>query len=162
MAKTAALIQYSHNFECKECITDDTIHYDTDLQGHWWRTMQYLIRIGQSGIVLNPDKFQFARKTVDMSIEPLPKYIDAIHNFPIPKSTTNIRSWFGLVNQVSNYAQLRETIFPFKPFLSPKCSFQWTPERDAAFNSSQEIIIEAICHGVEILEKFYPSKQTCL
>ena len=155
------------DFERKERVTDDTIHYDTDLQDHWWRTIQYLIRIGQSGIVLNPDKFQFACKTVDFAgfrisdtfIEPLPKYIDAIRNFPIPKSTTDIRSWFGLVNQVSNYAQLREIMSPFKPFLSPKCSFQWTPELDAAFNLSKEIIIEAICHGVEI---FDPSKRTCL
>ena len=90
---------------------------------------------------------------------PLPKYIDAIRNFPIPKSTTDIPSWFGLLNQVSNYAQMRKIMSPFKPFLSPKCSFQWTPELDATFNLSKEIIIEAICHGVEI---FDPLKRTCL
>ena len=43
-----------------------------------------------------------------MSIEPLPKYIDAIKFFPVPKSITDIRSWFSLVNKVANYAQLRE------------------------------------------------------
>ena len=65
-------------------------------------------------MVLNPDKFQFAVHTADFAgfrvsdenIEPLPKYLDAIRTFPTPKSTTDIRSWFGLVNQVSNYAQL--------------------------------------------------------
>ena len=34
------------------------------------------------------------------SIEPLPKYLDAIRSFPTPKSTKDIRSWFGLVNQL--------------------------------------------------------------
>ena len=81
--------------------------------------------------MLNPDKFQFAEKSVDFAgfrvsdstIEPLPKYLDAIKDFPSPTSTTDIRSWFGLVNQVSNYAQVRDSMAPFKPFLSPHCKF---------------------------------------
>ena len=157
------------DFERKERCVDDTIHYDTDteLEAHWWRTIELLICLGQSGIVSNPDKFQFARKTVDFAgfrisdatIEPLPKYIDAIRDFPTPTSLTDIRSWFGLVNQVSNYAQLREMMAPFKPFLSPKCKFEWTSELDNAFNLSKIAIVEAIRHGVEI---FDPSLRTCL
>lgn len=53
------------DFEREERIVDDTLHYDDDLREHWWRTMKFLIRIGQSDIVLNSDKFQFASKTVD-------------------------------------------------------------------------------------------------
>ena len=102
------------NFERKERCVDDTIHYDSDLEQHWWRTIDLLKRVGQAGIVLNPDKFQFAEKSVnfagfrvsDNTIEALPKYLDAIRDFPSPASTTDIRSWFGLVNQVANYAQL--------------------------------------------------------
>ena len=93
-----------------------TCHYDKDLEEHWWRTIKFLIRVGQSGVIINPDKFRFARKTADFAgfrisektIEPLPQYLDAIRNFPAPTSTTDIRSWFGLINQVSNYAQLRD------------------------------------------------------
>lgn len=155
------------DFECKERCVDDTIHYDTDLEMHWWRTIQFLIRVGQSGIVLNPDKFRFARKTVDFAgfrisdttIEPLPKYLDAIRDFPTPTCLTDIRSWFGLVNQVSNYAQLRDMMAPFKPYLSPKCKFEWTPELDTAFNASKISIVEAIRHGVEIFDQH---KRTCL
>jgi len=75
--------------------------------------------VGQVGIVLNPDKFQFARHTVDSAefciskstVELLLKYTDLyisaaaqelICNFPTPSSTTDIRSWFSLVNQVSS------------------------------------------------------------
>ena len=68
------------DFERKERCVDDTIHYDTDLREHWWRTIDFLILTGRSGIVLNPDKFCFAQRTVDFagfcisdsSIEPLP------------------------------------------------------------------------------------------
>ncbi len=56
-------------------------------------------------------------------MKPLPKYLNAIQDFPMPASTTDIRSWFGLINQVANYAQLRDIVAPFKPFLSPKVHF---------------------------------------
>ena len=129
----------------KERVVDDVLHYDSDLEEHWWRTIDYLILVGKSGVILNPDKFRFARKTVDFAgfritettVEPLPKYLDAIRDFPTPTSTTDIRSWFGLVNQVSNYAQLRDLVAPFRPFRSTKCTFFWNEELDAAFQSQR-------------------------
>ena len=155
------------DMERKDRCVDDLIYYDDDLEAHWWRTIDLLRLLGTSGIVLNPDKFQFASKIVDFAgfrisedtIEPLPKYLDAIRHFPTPTSTTDIRSWFGLVNQVTNYAQLRDVMEPFRPFLSPKRPFCWGPELHAAFTKSKDIIIEAIRHGVEI---FDPSRPTCL
>ena len=154
-------------FERKERCVDDTVHFDTDLEQHWWRTIDFLTRVGHAGIVLNPDKFQFAERSVDFAgfrvsdstIEPLPKYLDAIRDFPSPTSTTDIRSWFGLVNQVSNYAQLRDSMAPFKPFLSPRCKFSWSPELEAAFQASKAAIIAAIRQGVEI---FDIQRRTCL
>jgi len=99
-------------YERKERCVNDTVHYNSDLEQHWWITIDFLTHVGQAGIVLNPDKFQFAERTVDFAgfrvldsaIEPPPKYLDAIRDFPSPTNTTDIRSWFGLVNQVCNYA----------------------------------------------------------
>ena len=107
---------------------DDTVHYDEDLETHWWQTIDFLKIVGSAGMVLNLMKFQFAKREVEFAgfcitestIEPLNKYFDAIMDFPTPVSITDIRSWFGLVNQVSNYAQLRDLMAPFRPFLSPK------------------------------------------
>ena len=130
-------------FPRKETVVDDTCHYDNidELEQHWWRTIDYLILCGKNGIILNPEKFQFARTTVDFAgfritnstIEPLPKYIDAIRDFPTPKSITDIRSWFGLINQLANYAQLRDLMLPFRPFLSPKNPFIWNDELQSCF-----------------------------
>ena len=154
-------------FERKERCVDDTIHYDSDLEQHWWRTIDFLTRVGRAGIVLNPDKFQFAERSVnfagfkvsDSTIEPLPKYLDAIRDFPSPASTTDIRSWFGLVNQVANYAQLRDIMEPFKPFLSPRCQFSWSPQLEEAFQLSKDAILSAIRQGVEIFDLH---RRTCL
>ena len=154
-------------FERKERCVDDTIHYDGELEKHWWRIIDFLTRVGRAGIVLNPEKFQFAERSVDFAgfrvteetIEPLPKYLDAIREFPSPSSTTDVRSWFGLVNQVSNYAQLRDVMAPFKPFLSPRCKFTWSAELEEAFQSSKATIVEEIKEGVEI---FDTKRRTCL
>ena len=154
-------------FPNKERCVDDTVHYDVNLEQHWWRTIEFLSLVGSSGVVLNPDKFQFAQKSVDFAgfrvsphnIEPLPKYLDAIRAFPTPKNITDIRSWFGLVNQVSHYAQLRDVMAPFRLLLSPKKKFLWNDEIDASFNSSKQIIVDKIREGVKI---FSLDKVTCL
>ena len=155
------------DFNDKERCIDDICHFDDNLEQHWWRTIDLLISLGEAGVVVNPDKFQFAQQTVEFagfritpsSTEPLPKYLDAIRDFPTPKNTSDIRSWFGLVNQVSNYAQLRDLMAPFKPFLSPRCPFSWNEELNSKFEESKLLIIEAICKGVEI---FDVTKRTCL
>ena len=155
------------SFKRKERCIDDTIFYDDSIEIHWWRTIDFLIMVGQAGIVLNPKKFQFSMKTVDFAgfrisedrVEPLPKYIDAIRMFPTPTNSTDIKSWFGLINQLSSYAQLRDFMTPFRPYLSPKVQFSWNDELNTAFEKSKALIVDAIKHGVEI---FDVSKQTCL
>ena len=76
------------DFDRKERCVDDTCHYDPleDLETHWWRTIELLSTCGSAGIVLNPDKFQFAQTNVEFAgfevsedrILPLPKYLEAI------------------------------------------------------------------------------------
>ena len=155
------------DFERKERCVDDTLHYDTDLEAHWWRTIKFLRKVGSSGIVLNPTKFQFSQREVEFAgfkisndrIEPLPKFLDAIRTFPAPRNSTDVKSWFGLTNQVANYAQLRDLLAPFRKFLSPKVKFEWTTELNEAFVKSRDYIVEAIYNGVEIFDL---DKKTCL
>ena len=86
------------DFVRKERCVDDTIHCDDDLESHWWRTIEYLELTGNAGIVLNPDKLQFCQQEVEFagfkitssSVEPLPKYLEAISNFPKPKNLSLI------------------------------------------------------------------------
>ena len=155
------------DFVREERCVDDTIHYDENMEEHWWRTIDLLDTMGINGAVMNPDKLQFCQRQADFAgfrlgennIEPLPKYIEAIRSFPTPKSTKDIRSSFGLVNQVANYGQLRDFMTLFRPFLSPKYKFFWSQVLDKAFEESKTHIIEAICQGVEIFDM---SKPTCL
>ena len=48
---------------------------------------------------------------------------------------------------------------PFKPFLSPRCKFSWSPELEATFQKSKESIVESIRQGGEIFDM---QRRTCL
>ena len=155
------------DFKDKERCVDDTIYWDVDLESHWWRTMEFLETVGNAGIILNPKKFQFAQKDVKFAgfeitcsgVKPLQKYIDAIRTFPTPSCVTDLRAWYGLTNQVSHYAQLRELVAPMRPMLKKYAKFEWTDTLDKAFEESKIKIIEAIRNGVEIFDK---DRITCL
>jgi hypothetical protein len=67
-----------------------------------------LSHCNKNGKVFSPDKFVFAKETVEFAgfeitkegIKPTDKYIKAIRNFPTPTNISEVRSWFGLINQV--------------------------------------------------------------
>ena len=46
-------------FPRKETVVDDTCIYDefNDLEGHWWRTIDYLVLCGKNGVILNQKSF---------------------------------------------------------------------------------------------------------
>ena len=152
-------------------VIDDTLLYDdkSDMETHWWRVIDYLELCGSNGIILNSEgnKFQFSSPEVEFtsfkisesSVTPLHKYVQAIKDFPRPSNLTDVRAWFGLVNQVAHYGRMVELMAPFKPLLSPKTKFVWTDELENAFVKSKAAIIDAIIEGVEI---FDPNRTTCL
>ena len=84
--------------------------WDRDLEEHWWRVIDYLELLGRNGIILSPEKFQFSSHEIDFAgfrvtdheVKPLPKYLDAIRDFPRPTNISDVCSWLGLVNQVAH------------------------------------------------------------
>ena len=146
---------------------DDLCLWDGDLAAHWWRVIRYMDRIANNGIILSPAKFEFCAREIefagfvvtDTEVKPLPKYLNAIMSFPRPINISDVRSWFGLVNQVSHYARLTDLMSPFKPFLSPKVKFRWDDELQMAFERSKHEIVESIKEGVKI---FDPERVTAL
>ena len=73
------------------------------------QTCEFLDICGRNGIILNPDKFQFSEDLVQFmrfkvgvdTIKLGAKYESEIRNFPWPKTLTDIRLWFGLVEHVA-------------------------------------------------------------
>ena len=149
-----------------KCV-DDALLWASTLEESFYQAAKWLDLCGRNGITLNPAKFVFSKETVEFAgfeismntVRPCPKIFAAIEKFPTPKNITDLRSWYGLVNQVS-YSFASATIMsPFRDLLSPLRKFNWTDELDSAFNESKKTIISEIEKGVEIFDKNRP---TCI
>lgn len=92
-------------------------------------------------------------------VKPGPKFHQAITDFPTPKNLTDIRSWFGLINQISFTFSMAESMLPFRDLLKKDSKFLWTPELQAAMDESKVHIVQQIEKGVAIFDKSLP---TCL
>lgn len=157
------IMDFPHKTKC----VDDTLIWSNSIEDAFHKAVEWLDLCGKNGIVLNPNKFTFAKQTVDFagfqitptSVKPCQHSLEAIKEFPTPKNITDIRSWFGLINQVSYAFASAERMLPFRDLLKPGKPFTWNSQLDDLFNESKAIIIEEIRHGVEIFDK---SKPTCL
>ena len=149
-----------------KCV-DDALLWSDSIQDSFFQAVEWLDICGNSGITLNPDKFVFSQDTVDFagfeitanSVRPCEKFLNSIRNFPTPKNITDIRSWFGLVNQVSYAFSMTAKMLPFSELLQPNSTFNWNDQLDSLFNESKSVIIDEIEEGVRIFDK---NKPTCL
>ena len=140
---------------------------DNGIASSFFQAVDWLDRCGHNGVVGNPTKFAFAKLETDFAsfavgpstVGPCQSFIEAIKNFPSPKNTTDIRSLFGLINQVSYAFASAERMQPFRDFLKPNVHFTWTDEMQSLFEEAKSLIINEVRQGVEIFDK---SKPTCL
>ena len=132
-----------------------------------------MLEVGhKAGLIFNSDKFQFGQDTVDFAglevskegVKPSRKLVESIKTFPRPETLSEVRSFFGLVNQVSYSFSLSAVMEPLRLLLKPDTwapshKFSWTPELERSFQSAKEEIVKAICDGV----KYFDVKRwTCL
>ena len=149
-----------------KCV-DDALLWDDTIEESFYHTVDFLDTCGNNGVTLNPPKFTFARSTVEFAgfeitpttVRPCPHFIEAILKFPTPRSITDIRSWFGLINQVSYAFAAADKMAPFRNLLKPGTRFIWTKDLDDLFEESKAVITHEIHRGVEIYDKGLP---TCL
>ena len=149
-----------------KCV-DDTLLWDSSIEQAFFHTVDWLDLCGRNGVSLNPTKFIFAKETVEFAgfeitpsaVRPAQKFLQSIRDFPTPKSVTDVRSWFGLVNQVSYAFAAAERMQPFRDLLKPGNEFEWNDTMNSLFNESKSVILQEIKEGVEIFDKTRP---TCL
>merc|ERR1712015_470984 len=92
-------------------VVDDLLLYDEDLVTHLQRSYEVLMRCRESGITLNKDKFVVAAPSVNFCGYTLSRHgisadqskVSAIRDFPKPANITDLRSFMGLVNQLSEF-----------------------------------------------------------
>ena len=138
-----------------KCI-DDTILWSDSIEQNFYKVCEFLTKCSNAGMVFNPAKFQFSEKQVDylgftisdQGIRPQDQFLDNIRTFPTPNNITDVRSWFGLINQVSYSFATAPAMAPFRHLLSAKIPFYWSEELQASFDASKEEIIQQCNKGV--------------
>ena len=119
------------------------------------------------GCTFNPNKFQFGQKEVNFlgflvtedGVKTTNQFRESILNFPPPQNTTDVRSWFGCVNQVSYSFASAPLMAPFRHLLSSKVPFEWSEELQTAFEASKKEILAQCEKGVR---SFNPELPTAL
>ena len=156
----------SHIGRKTQCI-DDALLWSESIEEAYHQATEWLHTCALNGITLNPHKFRFAQDEVDFAgftitpseVRPSQKYLEAITGFPTPKNITDVRAWFGLVNQVAYAFSMAPTMQPFRDLLKPTNPFLWNAQTQRAFDLSKTTICQRIAEGVTIYDK---SRPTCL
>ena len=121
------------DFDNKTKCINDTCTWANDLKGSFFQACAWLDLCGNNAIIQNPEKFQFGEDVIEFagfeitmnSIRPCKTFLLAIQEFPVPQTLTNIRSWFGLINQVNYCVSMMDTMKPFRDLLKPSTTFYW-------------------------------------
>ena len=148
----------------KNCV-DDSLLFDDTIEENFFRVCSFLEQGAKGGCTFNPEKFQFGEKEVDFlgfrvtntGVQPTQSFIDSIMSFPTPRSITDIRSWFGAVNQISYAFAAAPVMAPFRHLLSSKVPFQWSDELQAGFEASKLEIIQQCEKGVRSFDPDLPT-----
>ena len=134
------------------------------MRRHAHHVRQFLARCAEKNITLNLDKWQFAQPeihfagfllsangySVDSSIT------DAIARFPTPSGRAKLRSFLGLVNQLSaSTPTIASLLNPLRPLLSTKNEFVWSLGLEEAFEKAKLSLTSA-----PTLSFFDPSRPT--
>ena len=149
-------------------IVDDGLLHDDDIEQAFWHTFDHIKRCAENGIVFNKEKFKFARETVDFAgfevsmngYKPSDRTLSAIKNFPTPRNITDIRSWFGLVNQVAYTFSQHKVMEPFRELLKKGRQFYWDKDLEILFRKSKEEIVKQANEGVWTFDTAKPTLLT--
>ena len=156
--------------EDKTKCVDDALLWKSSIDEQFLHTCRYLTLCSRNGIIFNKKKFVFCKKEVEFAgfvigndeIRPSQKILGSITDFPVPKTISEIRGWFGLVNQVAPFFANRRVMEPFRELLKPPAQGKkvyWDDNLTKLFEESKLIIVDAIKQGIK---SFKVGHWTCL
>lgn len=155
------------DFRCIAKCVDDVCLWGGTNEENFFRTCQYLDLCSKNGIVFNPHKFVFSQSEIEFlgfnvtmeGLKPAAHLLQSIRDFPVPKDISGIRSFFGLINQVSYAFSMTKAMTPFRELLKPSTPFYWDEILQGLFDDAKAHIINEITEGVRMFDK---ERVTCL
>ena len=110
------------------CLMDDILIFGRDQKEYDTRLTTALEKIQAAGVTLNKDKYEFNNTsltflghTIDgKGISPDPQKTDVISKMASPKSTTELRRFMGMVNQLGKFSpRIADLTKPMREYSAP-------------------------------------------
>ena len=124
-------------------VVDDVLVYDEDYQQHLNNVTKVLRRCKTHSITLNPKKFMFSEPEVEFcgyklnenGFSPNEDKLSAITKFKSPSNITELRSFLGLANQLSQFStEVSQKAEPLRQLLKKNNEWIWSDCHEKAFN----------------------------
>ena len=149
---------------------DDVLIASHSIEEHEFHLRTLLDRFRKFGVVLNSKKSVIGASEITFlghfinskGLKPIPKKIEAIQDFPQPKTMKRLRRFLGMINFYKRFIPIcAKTIHPLNQLLSPakhsKKSVLWSPEAEKAFSA-----IKAKLSNPTLLSFPSPNAETAL
>lgn len=160
-----AIKDISRRFKC----VDDVLLYDSNIEEAFWHAYEFLETCAEKGITLQPEKFKFCRKEVEFvgyclgwdMYKPTDDRVAAIKHFAMPAKPTisDIRSWYGFVNQLAPFLITAPIMEPFRELLKKHTGKQvyWDELLERRFKLAQDTICQMAKDGLAYYDKTRPT-----
>ena len=131
--------------ECKDCVdnyVDDCIIYSTDMKTHASDLKQVLSRLQYAGFTLRGSKCFFGKSNISHlgfnysgdGVSPTPEKTQSIMEWPIPKSSKEVRSFLGLANFYRRFVpNFTDIAAPLSDLTGTKVQFSWNSTHQQTF-----------------------------
>jgi hypothetical protein len=126
---------------------DDVASFGKTFEEATANIVDVLERLRQAGLKLNGPKSTFFAKCLrylghvvsEEGIAVLPEKVEAVRNWPVPKSVRDVRAFVGFTGYYRNYVdKFAELAKPLTDITGKRAVFFWGPEQQQAFDTLRE------------------------
>nr|XP_034195201.1 uncharacterized protein LOC117611376 [Osmia lignaria] len=121
---------------------DDIVIYASSIEEHETKFNRLMARLREANLYLQPEKYELLRKEVaylghiitEDGVKPDPKKIEAVKEFPVPKTVKNIRQFLSLCGYYRRFIKSFSKIAkPLSDLTKKEQKFEWTQQQQQAF-----------------------------
>ena len=131
---------------------DDIVIYAKDLEDHGKKVRCLLKPLKEANLSLQTEKCEFLFKEIaylghiitDKGVKPDPKKIEAVQNFPRPKTPRNMKQFLGLAGYYRRFIKdFSARAKPLSNLLKKEVLFKWGPEEEKSLKDLRQALCES-------------------
>ena len=134
---------------------DDVLVASSSPEEHLRHLRLVFERLDEHGLTINPDKCEFGRSEITFlglhisasGIQPLPERVQAVRDFPQPKTVSDLSRYLGLIHYYHRFIpKCADQLHPLHQLThgkKPSDVITWTPEAIKTFEVSRNILAKA-------------------